>query len=263
VASRTQSGEDAAMTRGRARLAMGDGLAAWVLEAPDGFGDASFHTHHAIQLTLSFEGSLTLVGEAETVAGPLIAVATDTRHRIEAAGLVGFIFVEPEGPAGRALGDSLLRGRPLAAIEHAAFAQAAEPLRAAVQPGLAHSEMLVIAKRAIAALVGEATPALPDERVRRVIDHALANPELSLDEAAAGAGVFLSPSRLRHLFVEQTGLAFKTYMLWQRLIRALEAYATGRSLTEAAHHAGFSDSAHFSRVFRRYFGLPATTLTRL
>ena len=45
--------------------------------------------------------------------------------------------------------------------------------------------------------------------------------------------------------------------------RALRCYAEGRSLTEAAHLAGFADSAHFSRVFRRYFGLPATTLRRL
>ena len=75
--------------------------------------------------------------------------------------------------------------------------------------------------------------------------------------------MYLSPSRLRHLFVEQTGLAFKTYMLWRRLMRALEAYAEGKSLTESAHHAGFADSAHFSRVFKRYFGLPATTLTRI
>ena len=46
-------------------------------------------------------------------------------------------------------------------------------------------------------------------------------------------------------------------------VEALEAYAAGQSLTEAAHLAGFSDSAHFSRVFKRTFGLPATTLTRL
>ena len=63
--------------------------------------------------------------------------------------------------------------------------------------------------------------------------------------------------------VEHTGLAFKTYMVWRRLFRALEAYAEGSTLTEAAHHAGFADSAHFSRVFRRYFGMPATTLTRV
>ena len=79
----------------------------------------------------------------------------------------------------------------------------------------------------------------------------------------ASEGVFLSPSRLRHLFVEQTGLAFKTYVLWLRLQRALRAYADGANLTEAAHAAGFADSAHFSRTFKRTFGLPATTLERL
>jgi AraC-like DNA-binding protein len=68
---------------------------------------------------------------------------------------------------------------------------------------------------------------------------------------------------LRHLFVEQTGLAYKTYVLWLRLVRALQVYAEGRNLTEAAHAAGFADSAHFSRAFKRNFGLPATTLTRI
>jgi AraC family transcriptional regulator len=251
------------MTRGRAKLAMAEGLAAWVLEAPAGFGDPGFHTHHAIQLTLSLSGRLSLTSGGETLTAPGIAVATDTRHKFAADGLLAFIFVEPESHAGRALAETLLRGRPLAAIEDEAFAQACEPLRGAFDGGLSPAEMLAIARGAVAALAGEASPALPDERVRRIIGHAMAHPELSLDRAAQGAGVFLSASRLRHLFVEHTGLAFKTYMLWRRLVRALESYAHGQSLTEAAHLAGFSDSAHFSRVFKRFFGLPATTLTRL
>jgi AraC-like DNA-binding protein len=251
------------MTRGRARLAIAEGLAAWVLEAPDGFGDAGFHRHHAIQLTLSFSGRLSLTSGGETIAGKQIAVATDTEHKFAADGLLGFIFVEPESHAGRALSETLLRGRPLAVIEDAAFASSVEPLREALDAPLSHEAMLDVARAAVAELVGGTAPILPDPRVQRVIDHAAANPELSLDAAAAGAGVFLSPDRLRHLFVEQTGLAFKTYMLWQRLMRALQVYAEGQTLTEAAHAAGFSDSAHFSRVFRRFFGLPATTLTRL
>jgi AraC-like DNA-binding protein len=242
---------------------MGEGLACWVLEAPDGFGDAGFHTHHAIQLTLSFTGNLSLVSGGETIAGKHIAVATDTLHRFSADGLVGFIFVEPESHAGRALMDKLLAGRSMAEIADPAFARAAAPLCEAFDAALSHHAMLEIARSAVTVLAGEAEPALPDERVRRVIGHALATPELSLAQAAVGAGVYLSPDRLRHLFVEQTGLAFKTYMQWQRLIRALEVYAVGRSLTEAAHAAGFSDSPHFSRVFKRFFGLPATTLTRL
>jgi AraC-like DNA-binding protein len=57
-------------------------------------------------------------------------------------------------------------------------------------------------------------------------------------------------------------LAFGTYLLWLRLVKAVQAYSDGGSLTETAHTAGFSDSAHVSRIFRRTFGLPATTVTR-
>ena len=103
----------------------------------------------------------------------------------------------------------------------------------------------------------------PDERIQRIIDFASANLDRPLTLESAATGVYLSGSRLRHLFVEQTGLAFRTYLLWLRLVRAVAIYSEGASLTEAAHLAGFSDSAHFSRMFKRTFGLPATTLTRL
>lgn len=79
--------------------------------------------------------------------------------------------------------------------------------------------------------------------------------------ATEAAGVAcLSESRFSHLFVREVGLPFRTFLLWRRLMRAVEGMAAGRSLTAAAHEAGFSDSAHFSRAFRRMFGLPADWL---
>jgi AraC-like DNA-binding protein len=104
---------------------------------------------------------------------------------------------------------------------------------------------------------------LPDARVQRIIDYAASHLDQPLTLNDAAEGIYLSSSRLRHLFVEQTGLAFKTYLLWLRLVRAVDVYSQGQSLTEASHAAGFSDSAHFSRIFKRTFGLPATTLTRI
>lgn len=80
---------------------------------------------------------------------------------------------------------------------------------------------------------------------------------LGLGDVAKVAG--LSPSRARHLFVEQTGLPFRTYLLWLRVTKAVEIFASGRSLTEAAHEAGFT-LAHLSRTFRRMFGLNAASL---
>ena len=53
------------MRLGRARLAVGEGVSIWVLEAPEGFGEAGFHAHHAIQLTVCLNGALTLATEHE------------------------------------------------------------------------------------------------------------------------------------------------------------------------------------------------------
>ncbi|TFV92899.1 helix-turn-helix domain-containing protein, partial [Oxalobacteraceae bacterium OM1] len=67
----------------------------------------------------------------------------------------------------------------------------------------------------------------------------------------------LSPERFRHLFLEETGIRFRPYVLWLRLETAVASYAAGSSLTEASHAAGFADSAHFSRTFKRMFGIQA------
>jgi AraC-like DNA-binding protein len=251
------------MATGRAKLAMAQGVSVWVLEAPEGFGDAHFHAHHAIQVTLSLSGALMLADQAATVGAPAIAVAADAPHRFEAHGLLAFIFVEPESRAGRALDRMLFADAPLTAIDAAALAPLLAPLRATFEPGLNPSDLLAAGRTVVERLAPAGPAPLPDERIRRVIEQATARLDGSLEIAAAAAGVHLSPSRLRHLFVEQTGLAFKTYQLWLRLVRAIEVYAAGASLTEAAHEAGFADSAHFSRTFKRTFGLPATTLERL
>jgi AraC-like DNA-binding protein len=81
---------------------------------------------------------------------------------------------------------------------------------------------------------------------------------LTLDEVAAEA--YLSPSRFRHLFVEETGMALRPYMLWRRFVLVWELLAKGESLSAAAHRAGFADAAHLTRTSRRMFGFPPSAL---
>ena len=251
------------MTKGRAKLAMGQGLSVWVLEVADGFGDAGFHAHHAIQITFCLQGTLKLANSRAHISAPVIAVAADAVHRIEAEGLIALIFVEPESRLGRDLIERLFSDGELVAVDEPDLTALLEPLRTTFDDARDVSTLLDIG-RAVAERLAPGTAAeMPDPRVQKIIDYAAAHLDEPLSLTGAAHGVYLSPSRLRHLFVEQTGLAFRTYLLWLRLVRAVQLYSEGRSLTEAAHGAGFSDSAHFSRVFRRTFGLPATTLTRI
>jgi AraC-like DNA-binding protein len=99
-----------------------------------------------------------------------------------------------------------------------------------------------------------------DPRIQRVLDWMSQASEGAITAAQAASVACLSERRFSHLFVEETGLPFRTYVLWRRLMKAVERRAAGETLTEAAHQAGFSDSAHFSRTFLRMFGVPADTM---
>ncbi len=66
----------------------------------------------------------------------------------------------------------------------------------------------------------------------------------------------ISEDRFMHWFKEQFGLPLRQYLLWRRLHLAARLLQTGTNLTDASHAAGFSDQSHFSKTFRKMFGVP-------
>lgn len=72
--------------------------------------------------------------------------------------------------------------------------------------------------------------------------------------------IALSDSRFSHWFHEQTGMPLRSYRKWLRLILAFKAILNGSSAIDAAHLAGFSDQAHFSRTFMAMFGVSPHSL---
>lgn len=70
----------------------------------------------------------------------------------------------------------------------------------------------------------------------------------------------ISESRFLHLVKQELGVAWRPYLLWRRLICSVQAIKSGKSMTEAAHLAGFSDSAHLSRTIKRIFGMTSKQL---
>lgn len=249
--------------KGRARIVVWEGGSLWLLETGRGFDEADDHAHHAVQVTIALDGRFALETARRTLSAPVAAVAPDVRHRFRSEGLIGFLFVAPESPAGIVLLDRLFRDDGISEVASPLPGAAVGRLRRALDEGVADAALIELGRSLTHSLTGAGVPdRLPDPRIRAVIAAAAGRLEAppSLTEAAALAR--LSPGRLRHLFVEETGLPFKSYLLWLRLAQAVSSYARGASLTEAAHEAGFADSAHFSRTFRRTFGAPATALRR-
>ena len=120
------------------------------------------------------------------------------------------------------------------------------------------------ARRAARDLLGVGPGTAPDARIVEAIRLMRDEPCAShaLVELSKGAG--LSTSRFLHLFKDVTGVPLRRYRIWNRIGAAARAIAQGQSLTEAAHGAGFSSSAHFSSAFRDMFGMmPSELFARL
>jgi len=114
----------------------------------------------------------------------------------------------------------------------------------------------------LAQLLNLAPTAPLDERVARAIARIRTSPHETHSLAALAREVGLSPSRLQHLFTTCTGVPLRRFRIWNRMGAAIGAAAAGKTLTEAAHHAGFSSAAHFSSAFRAMFGLAPSDLVR-
>lgn len=97
-----------------------------------------------------------------------------------------------------------------------------------------------------------------DRRIRKILYFFEQDPKLKLRDLARS--VELSPSRLRHLFREQTGWRISRYMLALRLLRAATLLKkTEMRIKEVATHAGFPFSSNLDRAFKKAYGQNPTS----
>ena len=242
---------------GTGRILFWRGGSVWIGHAG---GETGFHSHHAIQVTLALSGGKVRFRSPESDWSSFTAalIAADHTHAFEACGeFVAQIFTEPESRDGRMLQQRY--GQCIASLASNDFAGEAATLATAYADGATDEELVACARAVTAKLTAsQASPAKPlDKRIERAIDMVRNRLGEAITMTEIANAVYLSPERFRHLFLEETGVRFRPYVLWLRLELAVASYAAGNNLTEAAYAGGFADSAHFSRTFKRMFGLPA------
>ena len=179
-------------------------------------------------------------------------------------------FVSTDGDGGSAV--ELRRSYEIGGlqVEHLAAALTAEA-RAGTPTGLTFVDSLTaalslqlaqqagVADRREEPTRGGLAPAVR-RRVLELMD-ARADRHLSLDDLAREAG--LSPAHFARAFKESVGRAPHQHLIALRLERArrlLESPAA--ALSDVAARAGFADQAHFTRLFKRHFGVTPGAFVR-
>lgn len=221
------------------------------------------HSHYAIQITIGSDPGVRFLSapDAEWQDYDCAIIPTRQPHSMDSTALRAnaVLFVEPETREGRALTERYLKDG-IAAVSGEAVARARKNLFDAWDrrhEADVKSAMMGV----VEALAGGVRPAaISDERILRAVKFINANldRQLTLEDVAGEA--CLSPSRFRHLFVEETGTALRPYILWRRFLLVWDLIAEGATFSTAAHRAGFADAAHLSRTSKSMFGFPPSAL---
>jgi AraC-like DNA-binding protein len=216
--------------------------------------DAAIHKHNAIQLVWPTLSSVLKLNEIE-FSGSVI-VGSQVEHQLQMeAGWV--LLVEPKSELGEQLSDILGQCDALS-IEEITHLNQDHP-KPEDDPSLLLSPL--VNKLGLKLVRAGTSNNISDKRIQKLL--ASLNSCLPGDclkpaswrASEVAEGLSLSEGRFLHLFSEQMGIPWRPYLLWHRVICAINAMTKGSSATDAAHMAGFSDSAHLSRTFRSLFGM--------
>ena len=211
-------------------LALGDGWAFYRGLA----GDNTPHAHYAVQLICGRISTTSAIVDGDYVAGEIIFIPSNTRHQLAPRPEpLDILYVE----------SALLHLE--AGEKNLTERDRAVPLYRKLAQKLRRGDEIDLS------LLGVYTePRIVD--AIRLIEQGLDAP-VRLEDIALACN--LSKSRFAELFRMTTELSLRQFVLWRRLRRAMLAIGAGENATHAAHAAGFSDAAHFSRTMRNMFGV--------
>jgi len=225
----------------------------------ESFG-ARLHRHPLIELYAACDGDGHVTAESGELRGEIIAIGPGATHAIADGGKPGIaLFIDPLTAYGyslwrHALGDEAFR-------TFSADALLKDQLSAL--PAAHSGDAPRRACEGIwAALRGETVERPFDSSVLRVID-LMSDENCAYDMDALAGRVFLSKSRVAHVFSRQTGITLKDYLQYKRLESACRKMLRGMNITQAAYDTGFSGSSHIASSSIKLTGMQLKKMLNL
>lgn len=213
----------------------------------------SMHQHHAIQITLSLSDpfKIRFSREADFKEYKYLIIDSNCPHEFMGEGKYLFLYFDPEAEAGVLLKQKYLieQTKNELVIESSRVAKIFNCCITPTEEKIAYEMTNMILPERVSECKAN------DERISKIIEYLNQQSDKDVDIKSLASKVFISESRLMHLFKLEIGIPIRKYILWSRLALAVKSVLEGQNLTEASYTAGFSDSSHFSRTFKDMFGI--------
>lgn len=213
------------------------------------------HCHRRAQLLYAVSGIMTVLTERGTWTVPpqqAVWIPPDIGHEVHMPCAVSMrsLYIHPKA----------VRTLPTVCRVVAVTPLLRELIARLVQPRQGSREQV---RRLMSVLVDELRslqspplhlPAAADARLRVITDGLIDNPADSRNLVDWSRRVGASERTLARLFRKETGLGFQAWRQQLRLIRSIEALASGRDVTAVALDMGYHSASAFIAMFKRALG---------
>jgi AraC-like DNA-binding protein len=208
-----------------------------------GFSDLALHHHAAVQVTVGGHGPLAVTCDGDTHDDArLVVIASGARHAVRSDSGSGALtlYLGLQTPQGVAL-NTMARNGAWVVDDGQNLAETTAALLDTDGPDAAAYFLLD-------QLCGTQQPGSVHPQLQQAIEVVASRVPDRIDVASVAGAVALSPDYLGRLCKQQTGISFSAAIRWERLVAAVSYLLDGRSVTDAAHLAGFADGSHANKV---------------
>ncbi|HEX8577315.1 MAG TPA: AraC family transcriptional regulator [Flavobacterium sp.] len=218
--------------------------------------DNRFHKHYALQISISTTLEMTLsIKEGRDIRGKSFFINSKVEHKLISSTDQLTILINPLCAIGHQLFLKFEKSKSYHLDDELAI-KLVEVLKEFKNENITFQTLCNLVLKILEQYqcTCQLENHLQDDRIMKALEIIEANFEkvYSLEEIAGLC--FLSPSRFLHLFKEKTGLNFRRYQLWNKVIKSLP-YLQKNLIADTAVAFGFSDNSHYTRTFIETFGV--------
>ncbi len=221
---------------------------------------SKFHKHYAHTLLISLGEPFEIIHKKQSYSGEAILIQKNTGFSLASNPdqKIAFIHVAPYTPKGLKLASTV---HPVLTINNNIYSSIC-PRIESWNDSLKNdkNEVQLLLNDIIELGIQNDNNIALDPRILDGINLIMKTSDKLMNTKLAKE-VGLSRSHFNRLLKAETGMTFRKFVLYSKLIRSIEAMHQNTNLTQASYIGGFADQGHFSRTFHSNFGIiPSRTL---
>ena len=221
------------------------------------FASTAAHRHPFLHLFCGADGCRISAADGP-MEGSCILTGPHVQHAVPTGSGIGFfLLIDPTSRLAERIQSRYLQNRASASIPCAELPPA-EVLNTLPDELIVQYAEAVLAQLGLSSEPGS----MADERVSQVVENIISGQWLEMSVREIAARVYLSESRLTHLFKENAGISLKSYLVIRRLEKAYRFITSGGRMTRAAHESGFASSAHLAYTCKKLTGISVSEVLK-